>query len=127
MSNEGVTPLDQLVGLEALKGQLLTAGTDFKPGHEGSGYLGNLQDGQPAFCTDEALQKGDYVLVENVMRNGDRVFVTKVDTPVQSMTEMFLELNQRVNRLEISDEATKGAVFQNTQEIEWVKDRLPGA
>ena len=126
MSYEGVTPLDQLVGVDALMGQLLTVEKPFEMGFSGNGYLGVLQDDHQAFCKKEPLQKGDFAEVTGVMQDGKTLFVKKVEVPVNSMHETVERHDAQILKLEISDEATKGAIFQLTQEVQWIKDQLPG-
>ena len=127
MSHEDVTPLDQLVGVDALMGQLLTVEKPFEMGFKRNGYRGVLQGNHAGFCKKEPLKVGDYVEVTGVMEDETTLFCKKVEMPVNSWHETVERHDAQIPRLETSVEALWGVVTQLTQENEWIKDRLPGA
>ena len=126
MSYEDVTPLDQLVGVDALMGQFLTVEKPFEMGFKRNGYRGVLQGNHAGFCKKEPLQVGDFVEVTGVMEDETTLFCKKVEMPVNSMHETLDRVVARSLRNESGLEALRGELYQWVQELQWVKDRMPG-
>ena len=124
MSYEDVTPLHQLVGADALVGQLLIVVRPFTLGYRGTGYRGVLQDDHEAFCKTEPLKEGDYVEVTGFMLDGKTLFVKPVEMPVNSVTDIAIRAHELSERNENKIEAQQGQIFRLMQDMQWLKDRL---